>query len=47
MSSWLMGAGIVIYLGTAIDQFLKGQKALAGMWACYAIANLCMMFVNK
>lgn len=47
MSTWLVGTGVAIYLATAADQAMKGGWWQAGMWFCYACANLCIMQLNK
>jgi hypothetical protein len=47
VSTWLIGLGVLIYLGTAVDQAIKHNWPMAGMWFCYATANVCLSFVNK
>lgn len=43
MSTWLVSAVTVAYLGVALDQFLKGAPWVALIWTGYAIANVGMI----
>lgn len=40
MSQWLVAATGIAYALVAIDQALKGNTNLAGMWAGYAFSQI-------
>jgi hypothetical protein len=40
MSAWLVAATGIAYALVAVDQYLKGQPDLAGMWAGYAFSQI-------
>lgn len=43
MSSWLVSAVTLAYVGVAVDQALKGQPWVGVIWGGYAIANIGMI----
>jgi hypothetical protein len=45
MSGWLIGVVGIIYLGVAIDQFIKGNTGMGIVWFGYALANAGFVFV--
>lgn len=47
MSAWAIGVVGVVYLGVAVDQFLKGQQAMALVWFGYALANAGFVITTK
>ena len=42
MNSVPLGIAILCYLWTGYDAFQMGDPAHAGMWVCYAFANVCI-----
>ncbi len=40
MSHWLIAATGISYALVSVDQYLKGDTNLAGMWAGYAFAQI-------
>lgn len=47
MSTWLLALTGLIYVGVAVDQYVKGAYGLAVVYAGYAIANAGFMFAVK
>lgn len=47
MSSWLIFAVMLAYIGVAIDQVCKEDLPMALVWAGYALANVGFLFVVK
>ena len=43
MSPWLIAAVSLLYAGTSLDQFLKGEIAWGILWTCYAVANTALL----
>jgi hypothetical protein len=39
-------ASIPLYLGAAVNSLINGHNMMAGAWACYALANAFLMFVE-
>jgi hypothetical protein len=47
MSSWLVGLMGLVYLGVAIEQFMKGGYGQGIMFTGYAIGNVGILLVVK
>ena len=47
MSAWLIGLTGLIYLGVAVDQYVKGAGAMAVVYFGYALANVGMYALAK
>jgi len=39
MINWFAATSVPLYLGAGITSYIHGNKFMAGMWTCYAIAN--------
>ena len=47
MSAWMLGVVSVLYAGTAVDLWLRHNLALSVAFACYSIANVCLILTIK
>lgn len=45
MSSWLIGVTGLIYAGVALDQYLKGNRPMAIVYAGYAFSNIGLLII--
>jgi len=37
--NWFALASVPLYLGAGVTSWIQGDRPMAGMWTCYALAN--------
>lgn len=47
MNLYLLIVVSLLYAGTGLDFFLRGQPAWGVFWTCYAVANTAFMVATK